>query len=74
MEKRTAQEKEKYQPSYDTTILSEVSVMEPGKTNAALVFSNLFSWQMAPGWLRFSGITVKALGLFGHFYLTVSTS
>uniref|UniRef100_A0A3B3ZC57 Grh/CP2 DB domain-containing protein n=1 Tax=Periophthalmus magnuspinnatus TaxID=409849 RepID=A0A3B3ZC57_9GOBI len=25
MEKRTAQEKEKYQPSYDTTILSEVS-------------------------------------------------
>uniref|UniRef100_A0A7N9ALX5 Upstream-binding protein 1 n=1 Tax=Mastacembelus armatus TaxID=205130 RepID=A0A7N9ALX5_9TELE len=26
MEKRTAQEKEKYQPSYDTTILSEVSV------------------------------------------------
>uniref|UniRef100_A0A668AW50 Upstream-binding protein 1 n=1 Tax=Myripristis murdjan TaxID=586833 RepID=A0A668AW50_9TELE len=27
MEKRTAQEKEKYQPSYDTTILSEVSVL-----------------------------------------------
>lgn len=26
MEKRTAQEKEKYQPSYDTTILSEVSL------------------------------------------------
>lgn len=26
MEKRTAQEKEKYQPSYDTTILSEVSI------------------------------------------------
>ena len=25
MEKRTAQEKEKYQPSYETTILSEVS-------------------------------------------------
>lgn len=24
MEKRTAQEKEKYQPSYETTILSEV--------------------------------------------------
>lgn len=28
MEKRTAQEKEKYQPSYDTTILSEVSVRQ----------------------------------------------
>lgn len=27
MEKRTAQEKEKYQPSYDTTILSEVSAL-----------------------------------------------
>lgn len=26
MEKRTPQEKEKYQPSYDTTILSEVSM------------------------------------------------
>lgn len=25
MEKRTAQEKEKYQPSYETTILTEVS-------------------------------------------------
>lgn len=29
MEKRTAQEKEKYQPSYETTILSEVSRPEP---------------------------------------------
>lgn len=41
MEKRTAQEKEKYQPSYDTTILSEVSVMQSGKTGAPAVFSNL---------------------------------
>lgn len=29
MEKRTAQEKEKYQPSYETTILSEVSQGPP---------------------------------------------
>lgn len=41
MEKRTAQEKEKYQPSYDTTILSEVSGSELGDTEALLVFSNL---------------------------------
>lgn len=39
MEKRTAQEKEKYQPSYDTTILSEVSGTHPGnKRDAFLVF------------------------------------
>ena len=29
MEKRTPQEREKYQPSYDTTILSEVSMLRP---------------------------------------------
>ena len=29
MEKRTAQEKEKYQPSCETTVLSEVSRPEP---------------------------------------------
>ena len=29
MEKRTAQEKEKYQPSYDTTVLTEVMRRPP---------------------------------------------
>lgn len=33
MEKRTPQEKEKYQPSYDTTILSEVSTSAATATN-----------------------------------------
>uniref|UniRef100_A0A8D3ADM5 Upstream-binding protein 1 n=1 Tax=Scophthalmus maximus TaxID=52904 RepID=A0A8D3ADM5_SCOMX len=33
MEKRTPQEKEKYQPSYDTTILSEVSMVESSSPN-----------------------------------------
>uniref|UniRef100_A0A7N6BPF7 Upstream-binding protein 1 n=1 Tax=Anabas testudineus TaxID=64144 RepID=A0A7N6BPF7_ANATE len=36
MEKRTAQEKEKYQPSYDTTILSEVSVQPTDFTTMRL--------------------------------------
>ncbi|TFK07668.1 biotin--protein ligase [Platysternon megacephalum] len=34
MEKKTAQEKEKYQPSYDTTILTEVRCFSHGKNQA----------------------------------------
>ncbi|CAB1336573.1 unnamed protein product [Coregonus sp. 'balchen'] len=43
MEKRAPQEKEKYQPSYETTILTEVRVrMDPPVTSQ----SQLFRWQM----------------------------
>uniref|UniRef100_A0A7N6AJ47 Grh/CP2 DB domain-containing protein n=1 Tax=Anabas testudineus TaxID=64144 RepID=A0A7N6AJ47_ANATE len=39
MEKRTAQEKEKYQPSYDTTILSEVSVVYCNNSSGPFPFT-----------------------------------
>lgn len=36
MEKRTSQEKEKYQPSYETTILTEVSGRAAFRSDLAL--------------------------------------
>uniref|UniRef100_A0A8C4EWT2 Upstream binding protein 1 n=1 Tax=Dicentrarchus labrax TaxID=13489 RepID=A0A8C4EWT2_DICLA len=63
MEKRTPQEKEKYQPSYDTTILSEVSVQLPKDYQQ---LSPTASIQDAQKWLlknRFNSYT----RLFSHF-------
>lgn len=50
MEKRTAQEKEKYQPSYDTTILSEVSVIQNPNFNVQI---SLNPRLIPPEWLLF---------------------
>lgn len=49
MEKRAAHEKEKYQPSYDTTVLTEVmrrhsgSAEEPGRA----LWHHLWGWVLA---------------------------
>uniref|UniRef100_A0A8C8CFP6 Grh/CP2 DB domain-containing protein n=1 Tax=Oncorhynchus tshawytscha TaxID=74940 RepID=A0A8C8CFP6_ONCTS len=56
MEKRTSQEKEKYQPSYDTTILSEVS--QSGGLNATI--------KEAQKWLVKNRFNTYAR-LFSHF-------
>lgn len=52
MEKRTAQGKEKYQPSYETTILTEVS--RPG-AGVHLLGPSARSRMTACSWFRFLG-------------------
>lgn len=63
MERRSAQEKEKYQPSYDTTVLSEVS------KRTLLVGSKQGLWPEHKEINRYKGFHMKDAGIKRDQYL-----